>query len=206
MPSPRIPPMAKPSRHPRLVATKFGSRNSTEAPAPAAAPSQKLPLTMRSIRPRNRAGMSSSIAELIAAYSPDTEPGDRAKECEAPEAPGGRGQQDAEEINDQRNVENEPPAETVGEQAEHQRADDRADHIRRAGSTDLPGGEPQRLRVLQHGGNCPDDGDFNSIEDPGDPERDHHQQMETTPGKPIEASGNIGRNGPALCSLARGRW
>ena len=40
------------------------------ANAPAAAPSQKLPLTMRSIRPRYFAGMSSSIAELTAAYSP----------------------------------------------------------------------------------------------------------------------------------------
>ena len=39
-------------------------------PAPKAAPSQKLPLTARSTQPRTRAGMSSSIAELIAAYSP----------------------------------------------------------------------------------------------------------------------------------------
>ena len=35
-----------------------------------AAPTQKLPLMMRSTRPRLRAGISSSIAELIAAYSP----------------------------------------------------------------------------------------------------------------------------------------
>jgi hypothetical protein len=39
-------------------------------PAPMAAPIQNVPLIARSTRPRNRAGISSSIAELMAAYSP----------------------------------------------------------------------------------------------------------------------------------------
>ena len=38
--------------------------------APAMAPTQKEPLMAMSMRPRYLAGMSSSIAELIAAYSP----------------------------------------------------------------------------------------------------------------------------------------
>ncbi len=38
--------------------------------APAAAPSQYDPLMIRSMRPRSRAGISSSMAELIAEYSP----------------------------------------------------------------------------------------------------------------------------------------
>jgi uncharacterized protein involved in propanediol utilization len=37
-------------------------------PAPSAAPIQNVPLIARSTVPRSRAGMSSSIAELIAAY------------------------------------------------------------------------------------------------------------------------------------------
>lgn len=45
-------------------------RASTESSEPATAPSQKLPLMMRSTRPRYLLGMSSSMAELIAAYSP----------------------------------------------------------------------------------------------------------------------------------------
>jgi len=49
---------------------KPGCRNAIAPPAPRAAPSQKLPLIARSVRPRNRAGMSSCIAELIAVYSP----------------------------------------------------------------------------------------------------------------------------------------
>ncbi len=38
--------------------------------APIAAPTQKLPLITRSVRPRNRAGISSWMAELIAVPSP----------------------------------------------------------------------------------------------------------------------------------------
>lgn len=42
----------------------------TDSSDPATAPSQKLPLMMRSTRPRYLLGISSSIAELMAAYSP----------------------------------------------------------------------------------------------------------------------------------------
>ena len=38
--------------------------------APRTVPSQKEPFTARSTLPRTREGMSSSIAELTAAYSP----------------------------------------------------------------------------------------------------------------------------------------
>ena len=37
---------------------------------PRIAPAQYVPLTAMSTLPRNRAGISSSIAELMAAYSP----------------------------------------------------------------------------------------------------------------------------------------
>ena len=47
-----------------------GCKKTTAPNAPSAAPSQKLPLIARSVRPRNRAGTNSWIAELIAAYSP----------------------------------------------------------------------------------------------------------------------------------------
>ena len=47
-----------------------GSSSHTESSAPPAAPTQKLPLMARSMRPRRRAGISSWIAELMAEYSP----------------------------------------------------------------------------------------------------------------------------------------
>ena len=67
---PKMAPTPKASRHPMLGA-KFDVSSSTSAPAaPAAEPSQYVPLMIRSTRPRRRAGINSSMAELIAAYSP----------------------------------------------------------------------------------------------------------------------------------------
>ncbi len=70
MTRPRTTPMPKASRQPTSVANRAVFSRAIEAKAPIAAPIQKLPLITRSIRPRTRAGISSSIAELIAAYSP----------------------------------------------------------------------------------------------------------------------------------------
>ena len=57
-------------RQPMSMEKTAGSRRKREPAAPAAAPTQKLPLMTRSVQPRIRAGISSWIAELIAVYSP----------------------------------------------------------------------------------------------------------------------------------------
>ena len=62
--------MPKAARQPQSDGNRPGSNNTTAPNAPSAAPSQKLPLIARSVRPRKRAGINSWIAELIAAYSP----------------------------------------------------------------------------------------------------------------------------------------
>src|SRR6201746_901181 len=69
--SPSMAPRAKESRQPISAANRFLSSSRSAAPAPPpAAPSQYVPLMMRSTLPRTRAGINSSIAELIAEYSP----------------------------------------------------------------------------------------------------------------------------------------
>lgn len=70
MPTPSTPPMPKPMRQPRSSRTREPPTSSSDPAAPAAAPNQKLPLTAMSMRPRSRAGISSSMAELTDAYSP----------------------------------------------------------------------------------------------------------------------------------------
>ena len=67
---PSTAPSAKARRQPRSTGKIEVSSSTTDSAAPAAAPSQKLPLMATSTQPRTRAGMSSSIAELMAAYSP----------------------------------------------------------------------------------------------------------------------------------------
>ena len=57
-------------RQPTSLAKWSSLSRKTDRAAPKAVPSQKEPLMMRSTRPRTRAGMSSSMAELMAAYSP----------------------------------------------------------------------------------------------------------------------------------------
>ena len=67
---PRIAPSPNATRQPTSAAKIDVSSSTIESSAPAAVPSQNEPLMIRSTVPRTRAGISSSIAELIAAYSP----------------------------------------------------------------------------------------------------------------------------------------
>ncbi len=63
-------PSAKPARQPHTGPITRASSSTRLSAAPSAAPIQKLPLIARLTRPRTRAGISSSMAELMAAYSP----------------------------------------------------------------------------------------------------------------------------------------
>ena len=63
-------PRPNASRQPRSTGKSFGFRRTIESAAPAAVPTHHEPLIAMSTQPRTRAGMSSSIAELMAEYSP----------------------------------------------------------------------------------------------------------------------------------------
>src|SRR5579875_2109167 len=80
---PSTPPTLKATRQPTSWGRIAGSSTTSEPRAPRAAPIQKLPLIARSVQPRQRAGMSSWIAELIAEYSPPIQIGRASvgKEC-----------------------------------------------------------------------------------------------------------------------------
>ena len=62
--------MPKASRQPSHAGKMLRSRKTSAGAEPLAEPNQYVPLMSRLTRPRTRAGISSSIAELIAAYSP----------------------------------------------------------------------------------------------------------------------------------------
>ncbi len=66
----RTAPSAKVRRQPTFAAKMSVSSATIDSSEPPTAPSQKLPLIIRSTRPRYSLGISSSIAELMAAYSP----------------------------------------------------------------------------------------------------------------------------------------
>ena len=70
IPTPSTAPRPNASRQPTSAAKMSSFSSTIESAAPAAVPSQNEPLMSRSTVPRTRAGISSSMAELIAAYSP----------------------------------------------------------------------------------------------------------------------------------------
>ena len=70
MPTARTAPRPKASRQPHAWSMTLGSSSGIVSSAPPAAPTQNEPLMATSTRPRYFAGISSSMAELIAAYSP----------------------------------------------------------------------------------------------------------------------------------------
>jgi hypothetical protein len=121
-----------------------------------------------------------------------------AESGKAPEAPRRRRQHHAREIDHERHIEHQPPAEAVGEPAEHQSAEHRARDIRGPRAPDLCGGKPQRLRILQHRPDRADNGNFKTVENPGHPERDDHENVEAAPRKPVETSRDIGGDRPLL--------
>ncbi len=66
----RAAPIRNAARQPRSPPNTAGSSSTMLAPAPIAAPTQKLPLMTRSVQPRTRAGTSSWMVEFMAVYSP----------------------------------------------------------------------------------------------------------------------------------------
>ena len=62
--------MMKAKRQPYSAGITAGSSTTSAPIAPMAAPIQKLPFTTRSVKPRRRAGISSWMVALTAAYSP----------------------------------------------------------------------------------------------------------------------------------------
>src|ERR1700755_1777739 len=70
MPSPIIAPMRNATRQANQSGRSLDPSNRAAPPDPITEPSQKAELIPRSTWPRTRAGINSSIAELIAEYSP----------------------------------------------------------------------------------------------------------------------------------------
>jgi hypothetical protein len=117
-------------------------------------------LIARFTRPRTRAGISSSMAELMAAYA---DAGEKAEEGEAGEPgrePAGHG---GAHVDRQRDEEQALAPQAIGEAAEHECADDGAGDVQRPGPADLRGAEPQGVWPLEHAADGADDRDLEAV-------------------------------------------
>ena len=122
MASPSVAPIKKANRQPSRGSMTAGSSRTMDAPAPSAAPSQKQPLITRSVQPRRRAGMSSWIAELTAAYSPPMPQPTMKRNSIARDAPRRRRRGRPREVDGQGDEEQLSSSEPVREPAEAQSA------------------------------------------------------------------------------------
>ena len=101
-----------------------------------------MPLIARSTQPRTRAGISSSIAELIAEYSPPMPaPVKNRKKAKLQKSQENAVRNAGDQVDAERDREQLLAAEPVGQVAEDQGPEDRADEVGRPEQPDLAGRE-----------------------------------------------------------------
>ena len=144
--------------------------------------------------------MSSSIAELIAAYSPpDTGPGEEPGEVEVPGSERERGRHRGDDVDEQGQQEQLLAAEAVGELTEEQRTQARSGDVDRCGDPDLAGVELDAAALFdQPRGHRADHRDLEAVEDPDGAQPDDDSPVEPRPGQPVQPCGDPGADRAGL--------
>ena len=167
------------------------------ASEPAAAPSQKVPLIARSAQPRTRAGISSSMAELIAEYSPPmAAPVRKRKNAKLTKFQEKAVNRAEIEVQAQRDGEQPLTTKPVGEVAEKRAPQNGPGKVGRTQKPDLRAGKMQTFRLLQHRGARADHRDFKAVNDPCNPQRGDHQPVPSAPGQAVKTGRDVGPKCP----------
>ena len=204
--SARTAPSPNVIRQPRFVGNTE-LRKKSAAPAPAAEPAQYEPLIIRSTRPRTRAGISSSIAELIAEYSPPMPaPGEEAAKVEVPGRPRESSRRGRHEVDAERDDEQLLAAEPVGQLPEEERSETGPRDVDRCGRPDRAGSQRDPAALLrQAGGDRPDDRHLEAVENPDCAEAADDKPVETRPGQAVEPRRNVRLDHPLGVATTRVR-
>jgi hypothetical protein len=142
--------------------------------------------------------MSSSMAELMAAYSPpDAQAGEHAEDPEGRGAPREARRHRRREVDGERDDEELLAPGAVGEIAEADGADRGADDVARAAEGDVEGAERERLLVLQAARDGADDGDLDAVEDPHGAQAEDDEPVPAAPRQPVHAARDARRDGLA---------
>src|SRR5262249_60258420 len=126
-------------------------------------------------------------------FAADAGAGEEAKQRKAREVPRQRGRRGGKEIDRERDEEQPLAPEPVGEPAEEQRAQYRAGEVRAARKADVGIGEFKLRALFERWRDGAGERHLETIENPGDAERVHHQRMKTSPAQPVEPCGDVGR-------------
>ena len=191
---PSTPPMMKAARQPISAGMTAGSSTTSAPSAPSAAPIQKLPLTTRSVKPRRRAGISSWIVALTAAYSPPMPaPVSRRNSANDQKFHDRPQAMRRDQVDQHGDAEQLLAPQPVGQPAEEQRARPprRPDRRWRPGPT-CARGQVQHRAFGQRAGQRADDGHLQPVQHPGDAECDDHQPVKAAPGQAVEPRRHVG--------------
>jgi hypothetical protein len=80
----------------------------------------------------------------------------------------------------------------IRDPAEDESSYDRAHDVEGSNCSKVGAGKMERFGALQGRAERADDGDFEPVKNPGDPQSDDDQKVKPAPGKPIEAKWDIG--------------
>ena len=108
------------------------------------------------------------------------------------EIPGERGRRGGEQIERQGHVEEFPAAEPIGQPAEQDRARHCAGQVATGRGADFGVAQPEPRARLERARERARQGHLEPVEDPGDPERQDHEDMKARPGQPVEPPRNVG--------------
>ena len=161
--------------------------------APIAAPIQKLPL-INEIGPAAIARRHQFLDRRIdrGVFAADSGAGQKAKQRVARDAPRQRRRGGRREIERQRDEEQFLAPDPVGQPAEAERAEHGAGEIGAVGKPDIEIRKMQRRAFLQRAGQRARQRDFQPVQNPGDPERQHDAGVKAAPAQIIEPRGNAG--------------
>ena len=202
--APITAPVRKASRQPSSGLNKAPFRRRTATSAPSAAPTQNEPLIMRSICPRNRAGISSWIVELMAAYSPPMpQPVRKRNRKKVDAVPREAGQRGRDEVDGDGDEKQELAPKPVGQPAEEQRAEHGARQISAARDAHLRIGKMQRRACFQRARDGAGQRHLEPVEDPGDAESGDDQNVKPAPRQPLEPRGYQGCEDARFGAVAR---
>ena len=125
-------------------------------------------------------------------FAADAGAGEETKQRVARNVPGQSGRGGCRQIDCQRDEEQFLAPDAIGQPAEAERTEHGAREIGGVGNTEIEIGEMQRRALLQRAGQRTSQGHLESVENPGDPEREHDAGMETAPRQRVKTRGNAG--------------
>ena len=184
---PESDPPAEIGRQPARLQKGHGAERAEGGTEPKAAVDREIGAPAK---PRRHQFLDRRVDRRILAA--DARPGQQPEQRKAREIPRERGRRRRGQVKPEGHKKQFAAAEPVGQIAEQQRAENRADKIGAADGADLGGRETQHRAFLQRAGDRAGEGHFEPVENPGDAEGGDDKGVKPGPRQPVEPRRDVG--------------